>query len=145
MTRQGLVLPKDAQWEYGCRAGTTTVFWSGDKAADLAGNANVFDQAGARGAPHWRDLFDAFDDGFFMSSPVGSFGANAFGLYDVHGNALEWCRDGPAHAESERNMRGGNFSGTAELLGSGRQKSANPDFLFNSVSLRPARALRLPD
>jgi len=71
-----LRLPSEAEWEYACRAGTETEYCSGDGEAALQ-------EVG------W------FGEFFGMETrAVGGKLANAFGLYDLHGNVLEWCRDG---------------------------------------------------
>ena len=65
-------LPSEAQWEYGCRAGTTTPFYFGETiTTDLAN----------------------YDSNHGQTTDVGSFPPNAFGLYDMHGNLWEWCAD----------------------------------------------------
>ena len=93
LTRLGLVLPTEAQWEYACRAGTSTPWWTGKKKASLPTAANLADRFAEQiGAPaSWP--FETRDDGYTVHAPVGSFKANAFGLHDVHGNVFEWCRD----------------------------------------------------
>lgn len=68
-------LPSEAQWEYACRAGTTTAYYSGDTEADLA-------RVAWYGCRWGNDNY-----------PVGQKEPNAFGLYDMHGNAAEWCED----------------------------------------------------
>ena len=84
-------LPTEAQWEYAARAGTQTAFAWGDKWAGGKGWANAADATAKKRFRGWRTF--PWDDGYLFTSPVGTYKANAFGLYDVHGNAWEWCAD----------------------------------------------------
>lgn len=75
-------LPTEAQWEYACRAGTTTIFAFGDTLAPQQANVSAVPFVGGRGMrPTGRAV------------AVGSFAANAWGLCDMHGNIFEWCLD----------------------------------------------------
>ena len=76
-------LPAEAEWEYACRAGTTTPFYFGDTITPDLVNYDGNDSYGA--AP----------EGLFrqQTTDVGSFPPNSFGLYDMHGNVWEWCSD----------------------------------------------------
>ena len=74
-------LPTEAQWEYACRAGTTTAFAVGDTLTKAQANfGRPF-----RGAP------PGYPDG--SATPVGAYPPNAWGIHDMHGNQWEWCRD----------------------------------------------------
>ncbi len=88
-------LPTEAQWEYACRAGAKTVYPWGDDPGNGKAWANCADQILKKKLPNLPVEFKFFswDDGFAFTSPVGSFKGNAFGLYDMIGNAWEWCQD----------------------------------------------------
>jgi formylglycine-generating enzyme required for sulfatase activity len=76
-------LPSEAEWEYACRAGTTTPFYFGETITTELVNyqGNYTYGNGPKGK--YRE----------QTTPVGQFPANAFGLYDMHGNVREWCAD----------------------------------------------------
>ncbi|MCR9247668.1 MAG: SUMF1/EgtB/PvdO family nonheme iron enzyme [bacterium] len=133
----GLKLPTEAQWEYACRAGTTTRWHTGDQLQPSQAQIN-------------RD----------RRVPVASFPANEFGLYDMHGNVWEWCRDGydprfyakpaardrnpmaPFQSAAARVARGGSYRPTdvkvtASTRG-GYEATAHVDYL----GVRPMREVQ---
>jgi formylglycine-generating enzyme required for sulfatase activity len=75
-------LPTEAQWEYACRAGTTTATSFGDKLSSEQANFKGKGYNGAEDRPSKG-----------KAVKVGSYPANAWGLHDMHGNTYEWCRD----------------------------------------------------
>jgi len=83
-------LPTEAQWEYACRAGTTTVYWWGDEMDETGNVANV---ANGNYWKHNSMKAMPMDDGFNYAAPVGRYRANGFGLHDTIGNVWEWCAD----------------------------------------------------
>jgi uncharacterized protein (TIGR02996 family) len=87
-------LPYESEWEYACRAGTTTMFYTGRdaKAMHLAGWCSKSGNTGSAG----------------QTKPVAQYLPNAFGLYDMHGNVREWCHDDmrPYTAEPQTDPRG---------------------------------------
>ncbi|MBL8735691.1 MAG: SUMF1/EgtB/PvdO family nonheme iron enzyme [Planctomycetes bacterium] len=166
VVRCGYELPTEAQWEYACRAGSSTPWSTGADIASLVGAANFADEgARAQMAEGWR-FHPGLDDGYANHAPVGRFAANRFGLHDLHGNVQEWCREpampytypvapgtGERHLPPDqqvadddlgrlRQVRGGAFGSLAHLLRSARRFGASPGTQQASLGFRPARALR---
>lgn len=145
LRRSGMCLPTEAQWEYACRAGTRSPWSTGNDAASLRGRANI----------------DHDEDGSKRLLSVGAFPANDFGLHDMEGNVMEWCRDqfggyevaarsgdglrgeDSSAAPGNRILRGGSFNNSAAVARSAHRKGQYPpSAVDNAIGVRPARTLR---
>ncbi|MFH1845451.1 MAG: formylglycine-generating enzyme family protein [bacterium] len=141
----GYRLPTEAEWEYACRAGTTTRYHTGDCLGT--------DQANFNGYGPGTDC----PEGMYRaeSIPVGSFTANAWGLYDMHGNVFEWCWDwrapypeqaaidptGPDSGQL-RTLRGGCWASDADRCRAETRQKADPGFRSDFVGFRVARSAK---
>ena len=133
----GYGLPTEAEWEFACRAGTTTKCWIGDQDEDLTPAGWFYGNSGGR------------------THAAGELKGNPFGLYDIHGNVWEWVQDtwepiyygefqvkpaldpkGPSSAGSYRVLRGGEWShGPARGRAAGRH-AGDPTYRGSSVGFR---------
>lgn len=138
LERHALRPLRESEWEFACRAGTSTPWSSGATARSLAGYANLADVTAKRVIPQWR--CESFvEDSFVAHAPVGSFRPNAFGLHDMHGNVAEWCL-GPDDAVSDQRFtRGGSCGERAEAMRSDFRAPFHRDFRAWAIGTRAAR------
>jgi len=123
----GYRLPTEAEWEYACRAGTTSPFNTG---YTIAGQAN-------------------FNESVNRTTPAGNYPANPWGLFDMHGNVWEWCWDwygvyasgaqtNPIGAASgtSRIVRGGSLADPAFDIRSSCREAIEPSGKYNNIGFR---------
>ncbi len=143
----GVTLPTEAQWEYACRAGTTTNYSFGD--------ALTAEQANIEGST-WQENGKEVKE---QTRAVRQYAKNAFGLYDMHGNVFEWCLDWYADdyyqeckgagtedktvsdpkgfaSGSGRVIRGGGWDGGAGLSRSADRANSYPEDTYVDVGFR---------
>ncbi len=134
-------LPSEAEWEYACRAGTTTPFYFGETiTSDLANY-------------YAKKTYASEPKGFYRekTTDVGEFPPNAFGLYDMHGNVWEWCADKYHESykgspndgsvwekggESNRTLRGGSLSVNPNYNRVAYRIRLAPVYRYNSIGFR---------
>ena len=156
-----LRLPTEEEWEYGCRAGTTTVFATGDSLESLAGYVNP--AWGLQAFPERRYWIcgNSFDAPLVVLQEVGTLLPNRFGLHEILGNVWEWCQGDTAphpnvawivpeeegksglNPNSPRPIRGGNFNLVTTQV---EPRSAfrlfeSASFHSQSVGFRSARSI----
>jgi len=132
-------LPTEAEWEYACRAGTTTAYSFGDDVSRLGEYARHYDNSE------------------YYTHPVGQLKPNAWGLFDMHGNVWEWCQDmygpyeslqvvsdpaGPASG-SRRVLRGGAFHLFPRSVRAAYRYNIQPGFRHHTIGFRLARTIPL--
>jgi len=157
LRRFGLALPTEAQWERGCRAGTATPWSTGGEPATLQGYANLRDRSFVVSMALNEEVVAGLDDAYPGVSHVGYFRPNPFGLYDMHGNVAEWCRDrfGEYYLTRCRDgdglqtgpttdrcvLRGGNYQRRPIHVRSATRDSRAASFRSGTVGVRPVRPL----
>ncbi len=133
-------LPTEAQWEYACRAGTGSVLNNGEKLTSTDGQCRNLDEVA------WYD-----ENCLSTTHPVGQKKANAWGLYDMHGNVREWCCDwygtypsdsvtdpSGANSGTQRVLRGGCWDGVAGCCRSAHRFRARSSNCYDSFGFRLA-------
>jgi formylglycine-generating enzyme required for sulfatase activity len=151
-------LPTEAEWEYACRAGTTTPFHFGESISIDLANYRETDTEYA-GITHLGTYSEVPKrESQEETTDVGSFGvSNAFGLYDMHGNILEWCQDtwhesyqgiaedGSAWISEDdtRVLRGGSWKDAPSECRSALRNWSTADDNYNDVGLRVVCSMAL--
>ena len=152
-------LPTEAEWEYACRAGSTTKYSFGERADELHRYANFADRSVASQRISGQAAPDETqDDGYAFTAPVGSLEPNAWGLYDMHGNAFEWVADwdagqypagratdplGPASGRSIL-LRGGAWNWAPASCRSAMRGRGGPAMPFDATGFRVALDVDAP-
>ncbi|MDF1744678.1 MAG: SUMF1/EgtB/PvdO family nonheme iron enzyme [Gimesia sp.] len=155
-TKSKYRLPTEAEWEYVCRAGSNSLFFHGDDAEALVQYGNIWDRSASlqfqRNYAHLKGV--SAQDGFAFTSPVGNYAANAWSVYDMHGNVMEWCSDrydddyyktlegkvsmdpGGPESGSTRVLRGGNWSLFPQYARAAYRSKLSPSSYSNSIGFR---------
>jgi formylglycine-generating enzyme required for sulfatase activity len=148
-------LPSEAEWEYACRAGSTARFYFGDSLGCGDGCENCEENKGEILIPYRSHYMWYSSNSEGVNHPVRQRFSNAFGLYDMAGNALEWCQDSK-HADytgapndgsaweagggdGSRVLRGGSWGGVAGVCRSAGRGGFDPSLGDRLVGFRVAR------
>ena len=142
-------LPTEAEWQHACSGGTKTYFAWGDNVADAQHYANVVDSTPLPNGSVFKVPHMPWKDGYAFTAPVASFRPTALGLFDMHGNAWEWCdgylysysggvqtNSANAHKGSQRVLRGGSWDNYAGSFRSNARRSVSPNFSSDTTGFR---------
>ncbi|AUT03409.1 protein kinase [Nostoc sp. CENA543] len=147
-------LPSETEWEYACRAGTTTPFYFGETiTTDLANYRGTDWTIVNRTYSTYSGNYGNGPKGLYrqQTTPVGSFPPNTFGLYDMHGNVWEWCQDnyhdnyngaptdGSVWANNDnfsRLLRGGSWDVTPGFCRSADRDRFTSEYRLNYMGFR---------
>ncbi len=147
-------LLSESEWEYVARAGTNTARYWGESSSAQCRYANGADETARRYHSNWP--VEACDDGHYHTAPVGTYTANAFGLYDVLGNVWEWTQDcwndnysnvsgdGSARESGDcsmRVLRGGSWVSGPRFLRSAYRIGETSELRDSGLGFRVARSL----
>ena len=147
-------LPTEAEWEYACRGGSTSIRYWGDNSDNACRYANVHDTTSKSALKNFTWPNHSCNDGYAVAAPVGRFRANDFGLYDMLGNVWEWCEDiyaSDAYSKHSRNNpiyassgsyrvnRGGSWDNGPALVRCADRYRDTPDYRFFNLGFRLAR------
>ena len=147
-------LASESEWEYAARAETTTARFWGEDADRGCGYANAADLSAKREYSDWTVA--NCDDGYAQTAPVGSFAANAFGVYDMLGNVWEWTEDcwngsyagAPADGSAWRSgdcgprvLRGGSWDSKPRSVRAAYRFRYGAEFRDFNLGFRVARTL----
>ena len=124
-------LPTEDEWEYACRAGTKTRYSFGDDDSKLGEYAWYSENSGKGQEDHPLGT----------THPVGKKKPNSWGLFDMHGNVLEWCQDWYGSKHEGRVVRGGNFHYIASTAMSAERGQLHPDKHYMGLGFRVAQNL----
>ncbi len=153
-TGQSYRLLSESEWEYVARAGTTTRWYWGESGSGQCRYANGADLQGKKHNSNW--VVVECDDGYYQTSQVGSFQANAFGVFDMAGNVWEWVEDcwndnyqgAPADGRAwmsgncgPRVLRGGSWVVDPENVRPANRNWGIPGYRSSDVGFRIARTL----
>jgi formylglycine-generating enzyme required for sulfatase activity/predicted Ser/Thr protein kinase len=145
-------LPTEAEWELAAQGGKDKIKYSwGNTSPQLALGGNVADESLKEVLPDWPIIWRAYNDKHVYTAPVGSFGANTLGLYDMTGNVWEWCSDwydssyykqkvmdrpsGPLQG-TEHVIRGGSWGDTPAKLRISYRRGVPSLFRSNNLGFR---------
>jgi formylglycine-generating enzyme required for sulfatase activity len=129
----GMRLPTAVEWTYAAKANTTTVYWWGDKIPRFRRVGNFADARLLKDCPEFSEFgeIQSYDDGYSKTSPVGTFGGNPWGFYDMGGNVWQWVVDdyNPKCAASQEPREGGAWSAYEDYFNNPYQKNCKDEVM----------------